>query len=58
MGFMVAKILDVADGVQNDQFTVGSRTEATSLDDLDPMFQGTWRPEDPDLDFGLLGPLP
>jgi nitroimidazol reductase NimA-like FMN-containing flavoprotein (pyridoxamine 5'-phosphate oxidase superfamily) len=39
MGFTVAKIVDVADGPQKDQFTVGSRTEATSLDDLDPIYQ-------------------
>ncbi|MGH2597696.1 MAG: pyridoxamine 5'-phosphate oxidase family protein [Actinomycetota bacterium] len=39
MGFTVAKILDVADGVQEGQFTVGSRREASSLDDLDPIYQ-------------------
>ena len=39
MGFTVAKFLDVADGVQKDQFTVGSRSEVSSLDDLDPIYQ-------------------
>ena len=39
MGFTVANILDVADGVQKDQFTVASRTEVSSLDDLDPIYQ-------------------
>lgn len=38
MGFTVAKILDVADGVQPGQFTVGSRREVDSLDDLDPIY--------------------
>jgi PPOX class probable F420-dependent enzyme len=38
MGFTVAKILDVADGVQPGQFTVGSRSEVGSLDDLDPIY--------------------
>ena len=39
MGFTVAKFIDVADGVQPDQFTIGSYTEVTSLDDLDPIYQ-------------------
>ena len=39
MGFTVAKFLDVADGVQKDQFIVGSRSEVSSLDDLDPIYQ-------------------
>ena len=39
MGFMVAKVIDVADGVQEGQFTVGARTELSSLDDLDPIYQ-------------------
>jgi len=39
MSFTVAKVLDVADGVQEGQFTVGSRSEASSLDDLDPIYQ-------------------
>jgi nitroimidazol reductase NimA-like FMN-containing flavoprotein (pyridoxamine 5'-phosphate oxidase superfamily) len=39
MGFTVAKILDVADGVQEGQFTVGARSEMSSLDDLDPIYQ-------------------
>jgi PPOX class probable F420-dependent enzyme len=39
MGFPVAKILDVADGVQKDQFTVGDRSEVSSLDDLEPIYQ-------------------
>jgi len=39
MSFTVAKVLDVADGVQPDQFTVGSHSEASSFDDLDPIYQ-------------------
>ena len=39
MGFTVAKFLDVADGVQEGQFMVGSRSEVSSLDDLDPIYQ-------------------
>ncbi len=39
MPFTVAKVLDVAQGVQKDQFTVGSRDERESLEDLDPMYR-------------------
>ena len=39
MSFTVAKVLDVADGVQPDQFKVGERYEASSLDDLDPIYR-------------------
>ena len=39
MSFTVAKVLDVAQGVQKDQFTVGSRDERDSLDDLDPIYR-------------------
>lgn len=39
MSFTVAKFLDVADGIQKDQFTVGSRIEAESLDELDPIYK-------------------
>ena len=39
MGFQVAKVLDVAEGVQPDQFMVGERTELSSLDDLDPIYR-------------------
>jgi PPOX class probable F420-dependent enzyme len=39
MAFTVAKFLDVADGLQPDQFTVGSREQASSLDDLDPIYK-------------------
>lgn len=39
MSFTVAKILDVADGVQPDQFTVGSRHEVGGLEELDPIYR-------------------
>lgn len=39
MSFTVAKVLDVSQGVQKDQFTVGSRDEKESLDDLDPVYR-------------------
>jgi general stress protein 26 len=39
VGFQVAKVLDVAEGVQPDQFMVGERTELSSLDDLDPIYR-------------------
>lgn len=38
MTFPVAKFLDVADGLQPGQFTVGDRDQSDSLDDLDPMY--------------------
>lgn len=37
MPFTVAKVLDVSQGVQKDQFTVGSREQRDSLEDLDPI---------------------
>ncbi len=39
MSFTVAKVLDVAQGVQKDQFMVGSRDEHDSLEDLDPTYR-------------------
>ncbi len=39
MSFKVAKVLDVAQGVQEDQFTVVSREEKESLEDLDPVYR-------------------
>ena len=39
MSFKVAKVLDVAQGVQKDQFTVVSREEKETLDDLDPVYR-------------------
>jgi PPOX class probable F420-dependent enzyme len=39
VSFKVAKVLDVAQGVQKDQFTVVSREEKESLDDLDPVYR-------------------
>jgi PPOX class probable F420-dependent enzyme len=39
VSFKVAKVLDVAQGVQEDQFTVVSRDEKESLDDLDPVYR-------------------
>lgn len=38
MGFTVAKVLDVAEGLQEGQFMVGSRTEVDQLDQLDPIY--------------------
>ena len=39
MSIQVAKFLDVADGVQPQQFSVGSHSEIQSLDDLDPSYK-------------------
>lgn len=39
MSFKVARVLDVAQGVQEDQFTVVSREEKESLEDLDPVYR-------------------
>ena len=39
MGITVAKFLDVADGVQPNQFTIGSHSEINSFDDLDPIYK-------------------
>ena len=38
MPFTVAKYLDVAEGQQPGQFTIGEREEAARLDDLDPVY--------------------
>jgi PPOX class probable F420-dependent enzyme len=39
MGFVVSRLLDVSEGVQPDQFTVGGREEMDSLDELDPIYR-------------------
>ncbi len=39
MPFKVANFLDVAEGLQPGQFTVGARQELSSLDDIDPMYK-------------------
>ncbi len=39
MGFVVSRFLDVADGLQPGQFTVGERSEVDSLEDLDPVYR-------------------
>jgi PPOX class probable F420-dependent enzyme len=39
MAIAVAKFLDVANGLQPKQFSVGSRDEITSLDTLDPIYK-------------------
>lgn len=39
MAFTVARFLDVADGLQANQFSVGSRVQANSLADLDPIYK-------------------
>jgi PPOX class probable F420-dependent enzyme len=39
MSITVAKFLDVADGLQPQQFTVGSHQEIESLNDLDPSYK-------------------
>jgi PPOX class probable F420-dependent enzyme len=39
MAFTVARVLDVAGGLQPGQFMVGSRKELTSLDELDPAYR-------------------
>lgn len=39
MTIRVAKFLDVADGSQPGQFSVGAHAEVGSLDDLDPMYK-------------------
>ena len=38
MPFTVAKYLDVAEGTQPGQFTIGERQEVAGLDDLDPIY--------------------
>lgn len=39
MAFAQAKFLDVADGVQANQFSVGSHSDINSLEDLDPIYK-------------------
>jgi PPOX class probable F420-dependent enzyme len=39
VSFTVARVLDVSQGVQKDQFTVGSRDQKESLEDLDPAYK-------------------
>ena len=39
MAFAVAKFLDVADGIQANQFSVGSHSNIDSLEDLDPIYK-------------------
>lgn len=39
MSFKVANVQDVAQGVHEGQFTVGSREEKESLEDLDPVYR-------------------
>ena len=39
MAITVAQFLDVADGVQPNQFSVGSHSEINSFDDLDPIYK-------------------
>lgn len=39
MAITLAKFLDVAEGTQPNQFSVGSRSEINSFDDLDPIYK-------------------
>ncbi len=39
MAITVARFLDVADGLQSGQFTVGGHSSVTSLADLDPVYR-------------------
>ena len=39
MAIQVARFLDVANGLQANQFSVGSHDRITSLDDLDPIYK-------------------
>ena len=39
MGVTVAKFLDVANGTQANQFTVGERYEVTSISELDSTYK-------------------
>jgi general stress protein 26 len=39
MSITVAKFLDVAEGLQPKQFSVGSHDKISSLDDLDPIYK-------------------
>ncbi len=55
MAFEVAKYLDVADGVQPNQFSVGSRTNVDSLDGLDPIYKRLLDEPTPAM-FAVIGP--
>lgn len=39
MGIPLSRFLDVSEGIQPNQFTVGSHEEISSLDDLEPMYK-------------------
>ena len=39
MAITVAKFLDIADGLQANQFSVGSHSKINSLEDLDPIYK-------------------
>lgn len=39
MGIQVSKFLDVSEGLQANQFTVGDRIAVNSLDDIDPIYK-------------------
>lgn len=39
MGFRLSRFLDVSEGLQPNQFTVGGHEELSSLDDLDPIYK-------------------
>jgi PPOX class probable F420-dependent enzyme len=39
MSFTLARVLDVADGVQENQFMVGSHEQLDALEDLDPIYK-------------------
>ncbi len=39
MAFKVARFLDVSEGIQANQFTIGSRDTLNSLDDIDPIYR-------------------
>lgn len=55
MAFEVAKYLDVADGVQPNQFSVGSRANVDSLDGLDPIYKQLLDQPTPAM-FAVIGP--
>ena len=55
MAITVAKFLDVADGLQAQQFSVGDRAQIGSLNDLDPAFKRLM--DDPVTQIlGIIGP--
>jgi PPOX class probable F420-dependent enzyme len=39
MGIPLSRFLDVSEGIQPNQFTVGAHEEISSLDDLDPIYK-------------------